>query len=577
MSVVINVVGQFDGKQLDRAQRELDKLGRNVKGQESQVRSMGRSFKAAGGLVAAAVGGQMVGSVVQFGLRMEELSREAETTQRKFDVVFGEMADDMRVWADEQNEAFGVSETAMQAFAASVQDILIPLGFARDTASGMTQEVLTLANALTEFTPGTTTEQAVGALTAGLTGEREQLKQFGIVLKDADIKARLAEKGLEGLTGEALKQETAIASLELAYELGADALAAYEDRAGTATAEMKELNAELADAEQTLADALAPEVGYVRGQLVELAGSAGDTAAAISGTTDESQSLLEALADFSIVEAFFGDMWEDGVPKMDAWGATVDDITENVEDLEGAAESSGDEFDAYYAVAGEVEDALAEMGDQADYSSRQIENLADETRSSGQAMLDALNPVKQLRDANQEFEDALVNLQTVQGDADASAGDLEQAQWDLLEAYGQVQAAQDEFSTAGVTDDMYALASAVGFTEEQLRALISGFASMDGATVTPQSTPSGGISVDATGWSLQAFDTGGVVKGPLGSPQLVVAHGGETILPTHQPGWSMDGSGQPVQVNLMLDGQVLASKVLNELTVMERRGTIRRF
>ena len=30
------------------------------------------------------------------------------------------------------------------------------------------------------------------------------------------------------------------------------------------------------------------------------------------------------------------------------------------------------------------------------------------------------------------------------------------------------------------------------------------------------------------------FDEGGVVPGPIGQPRLVVAHAGETILPTHK-------------------------------------------
>lgn len=34
--------------------------------------------------------------------------------------------------------------------------------------------------------------------------------------------------------------------------------------------------------------------------------------------------------------------------------------------------------------------------------------------------------------------------------------------------------------------------------------------------------------------SLPSFDTGGVVPGPLGAPQLIIAHGGETVLPTHK-------------------------------------------
>ena len=48
----------------------------------------------------------------------------------------------------------------------------------------------------------------------------------------------------------------------------------------------------------------------------------------------------------------------------------------------------------------------------------------------------------------------------------------------------------------------------------------------------------GGIAggLGALGASIPGFDTGGIVPGPVGSPQLILAHGGETILPTHRGG-----------------------------------------
>lgn len=46
----------------------------------------------------------------------------------------------------------------------------------------------------------------------------------------------------------------------------------------------------------------------------------------------------------------------------------------------------------------------------------------------------------------------------------------------------------------------------------------------------------GGAPIAAMGQKLNipGFDTGGIVPGPIGSPQLIMAHGGETVLPTHK-------------------------------------------
>lgn len=58
-----------------------------------------------------------------------------------------------------------------------------------------------------------------------------------------------------------------------------------------------------------------------------------------------------------------------------------------------------------------------------------------------------------------------------------------------------------------------------------------------------------GKSIDVGPWGpwdfpdIPSFDGGGVVPGTVGSPQMVLAHGGETILPTHKPG--SQGLGGP--------------------------------
>lgn len=39
--------------------------------------------------------------------------------------------------------------------------------------------------------------------------------------------------------------------------------------------------------------------------------------------------------------------------------------------------------------------------------------------------------------------------------------------------------------------------------------------------------------------NLLAFDTGGTVPGPIGAPRIIMAHGGETYLPTHKPDFKL--------------------------------------
>jgi hypothetical protein len=49
------------------------------------------------------------------------------------------------------------------------------------------------------------------------------------------------------------------------------------------------------------------------------------------------------------------------------------------------------------------------------------------------------------------------------------------------------------------------------------------------------------IGQRAYGGSVQIRHNGGMVDGPPGSEQLVLAKAGETVLPTHKPGWGQGG------------------------------------
>jgi hypothetical protein len=66
-----------------------------------------------------------------------------------------------------------------------------------------------------------------------------------------------------------------------------------------------------------------------------------------------------------------------------------------------------------------------------------------------------------------------------------------------------------------------------------------------GISYTKTSTLPSQVKSSTTGVGAYAgkksFDTGGIVPGPIGSPQLILAHGGETVLPTHKANWQ--GSG----------------------------------
>ena len=76
-----------------------------------------------------------------------------------------------------------------------------------------------------------------------------------------------------------------------------------------------------------------------------------------------------------------------------------------------------------------------------------------------------------------------------------------------------------------------------------------------------------GGGIISAGAGLLGFDDGGVVPGPTGAPRLVLAHAGETILPTHkEPG---AGSGGGVVLNVTMPNMVVRSE--EDVVSMSRR------
>ena len=238
---VATLVATLEAKTRD-FDRALKKSERRLKDLEGKTKGAGRSMDKFGKLLkgAAALG------AVKLGAELFKLGVQAEAWGKRYATVFGESTVVLDKWISEQNERFGVAEERLKGMAAGVGDLLVPLGFARSAAAGMSQEVLTLANALSEWTGGArSAEETTDILTKALLGEREALKSLGVSLTDADIKAELLARGMTGLTGTALQQAQAQISLELITRKSADAMAAYEEGSSDAMSAQKNLSAQM--------------------------------------------------------------------------------------------------------------------------------------------------------------------------------------------------------------------------------------------------------------------------------------------------------------------------------------------
>jgi chromosome segregation ATPase len=199
-------------------------------------------------------------------------SAALESQQRKTAIVFGDAIDIVEDYAALNAQALGVTETAYASLAAQIGDILIPMGFQREEAAQLSADLTNLSGALSEWTNGQRSAEDVSKILAkALTGERESLKELGIVITEADISQRLLIKGQKELTGSALQQAKAMANYELILEKSKDAQASYALNTDSTTRGISRFTAALNIQKENILKAILPAVNALANKWADAA------------------------------------------------------------------------------------------------------------------------------------------------------------------------------------------------------------------------------------------------------------------------------------------------------------------
>ena len=231
-----------------KAQGSVSKLRAGLGGLAKNLVKLG-----AVGAVGAIAGLGLLGkSVFNAGVSLEAVAGKSAT-------VFGDSLPIIEGWAKGSAKAMGLSSSELTGLAANFGDLLIPMGFTRDAAADMAKTTLNTAGALAEWSKGkVTTTQASEILAKAMLGERDGLKSLGISINEADVKARLAAKGQDKLTGAALQQAKALATQELILEKSTDAQDAYAAGGFKLTRSQNVIKGSLKELRDTMAKRLLP-------------------------------------------------------------------------------------------------------------------------------------------------------------------------------------------------------------------------------------------------------------------------------------------------------------------------------
>ena len=188
-----------------------------------------------------------------------DLGSNIELTQKKANTVFGEYIKDVEKFADETWKAMWLSKNEFLSAASGIQDLLIPMWFARDEATRLTTDTISLAWALAEWSWGSRTAAEVSEILAkAYLWETESLKWLGIALSAEIINKRVAENATKWLTWATHEQSRALAIQQLIFEKSTDAQEAYKNGSGSLARQQAELSATIKNARDSIAVWLIP-------------------------------------------------------------------------------------------------------------------------------------------------------------------------------------------------------------------------------------------------------------------------------------------------------------------------------
>ena len=183
--MTIRDIGILFGYKVDQASEQ------KVEGSIKSLKSMASKVLGAVGITLSVAG---IKSAIDGCV---EVASSIEKMQNKFDVVFGDMRNEVDKWAQEYSDAIGRNKNDIKTYLADQQNLLVGFGMTRQAGAEMAEQMTSLALDLASF--GNMDETAsVNAMTKAVMGESEAAKTLGAVLNDSTRAQAMATLGLKG-------------------------------------------------------------------------------------------------------------------------------------------------------------------------------------------------------------------------------------------------------------------------------------------------------------------------------------------------------------------------------------------
>ena len=392
MAVQINVVGTYNGKELDRAQKQLAALSKDVGDTGGRFKDFGSNIgsglkKAAIGVAGLAAG---ITGAAYVAKKFIDAGSNLEESMSKVNVVFGDAAQEVKDFAKTAAVSMGISNQKALEATGTYGNLLQAFGSTPQAAAKMSTSLVSLAGDLASFN-NVSVDDALLALRSGLSGETEPLKKFGVAINDVRLKEEAMALGLYSGTGAlsvSAKSQAAYALILKDTTLAQGDYARTSDGVANAS---RTIGAQFQDIQATIGTALLPAfkevLGFISTDVIPgftglaNAFSEGGLSGAIDflaqGFKDAAPKVLEGVK--QLIDTVFQWVATDGVELAGRYLSFVGEVLQNwvLPALPGLLKSMGDLFKRLLAFL--VDTVLP--------------GLVDKLKSFGDALVDWLKPV----------------------------------------------------------------------------------------------------------------------------------------------------------------------------------------
>lgn len=251
----LTVVVGADTKPFQKGMKEADStLSKFTKSTTNHTRSLAKYSLAASG-VGLSVGG--MGAALKTAVSS---ASDVSESLSKNQVLFGKYTKGVEKFAATSATSFGISKRAALEYTGVFGNLFTALGVSGKESAKFSTSLTKLAADMASFN-NTSIEDALESIRAGLVGETEPLRKFGVNLNDATLRQKAMALGLTNTTKNVLTPyQKAMASQALIVEQTKKAHGDFHRTQGGLANQTRILSARMGDLQATVGTALLPTI-----------------------------------------------------------------------------------------------------------------------------------------------------------------------------------------------------------------------------------------------------------------------------------------------------------------------------